>query len=1853
MKTFTRSKKGRTHTFLFAFLSVNLLLASLTGTAQSGEACFANQNVPGQVWAHAVWTTNPNQTITVRMYLSKNYVDNTYGNNAIGWPGGHTFNQLVGSDNLGWSFKDANGVVRLAFKQDYISASNAFPSGYGTLGFGGDGDSPTVGSASDVVSFKTSLDKNFNDYGYVLTQNSPATDPNYTPNPQYPNWIYDVWYEVTIKQSAFGAAGFGTPSIASVHASPSKTNNSTVIPVPCQSSVGDYVWYDLNGNGIQDSGENGVAGVTVTLNKPDGTTITTTTNASGFYQFTNLSPGNYSVSFPTSLPGGYGLTMSGAGIDESKDSNPNQGSGNTSSISLAPNTTNMTIDAGYVISNLSLGNKVFLDINRNGTYDAATDGNIQNATVKLYQDVNNDNIPDGGPVATTTTNSNGIYGFSSLAPGNYIVGVVMPSPYTITTINGGDPDNDIDNDNNGMTISGGEARGRSISLSSGNEPGNSNINNTYDFGFYNPQTPPDGGGNCFSSANGNPNVGANSYWVYNQSNNTVTIRVVFSKGFVDNTYGTNAVGWPNGHTFSNLTGSDNLTWSILDANGVEKLRFQQDYISSSNAFPSGYGTLGFGGDGNNPTVGNASDVLAFRTSLSENFNSYGYVLTTNSPATDANYSPNPQYPNWIYDVWYEVTVDASAFGAAGFGSVNVASVHASPSKTGNNTEILINTPCNNACIGDRVWNDENKNGIQDAAEVGVAGVVVTLYDENGAIVRSTKTDAYGIYKFCGLETGLNGKNYQVRFTPPPGYIFTTQNADNKGTSGAENSDANPSTGKTGNIMVSGSGSSANITYVDAGIVATASNCIGDFIWNDLDKDGVQDVGEPGIAGVTLTLYNNNGAVIYSTITDNNGHYSFCDLTPGNYSVGISVPPGYQHSPQDAGGNDNTDSDINPSTGKTGTITITTTSNFTIDAGLTTSPTTKAAIGDYVWNDLDGDNLQDANEPGVPNVTVQLYTSANVLVSTTTTDGFGYYIFNDVTPGNYYVKFSNLPSGFIYVSADAGSNDYIDSDVNNVNGSGTTASFPVLADNIYTQYDAGIRNTSILNAIGDFVWYDLDKDGIQDANEPGVPGMTVTLYNSFNGSLIKTTTTNAKGYYLFTDLPSGSYTVGFSNMAAGYDFAPQDQGANDATDSDVNPGTGRTGTINIIGNGNFIYTVDAGIVSNANTFDTKGTIGDFVWNDINNNGIQDAGEPGVQGVTVTLYGADGLTVLSTTTTDALGYYQFANLPAGTYIVGFGGLPAGYSFGTANAGTDDAKDSDADAGTGKTGAISLASGQINTTIDAALRYTGAQSSIGNFVWNDLNGNGHQDVNEPGVPGVSLQLLNSSNAVIASTVSDSKGFYQFTNLSAGTYKIKMNNLPAGFDLTTKDAAPANDATDSDADQTTMMTGSISLPANTSDQTWDFGLRSATTGSIGDFVWNDYNNNGLQDQGEPGVAGVLVTLNDATGQTISSAVTDANGFYLFVNVAPGSYKVAFSGIPASSTFASKDAGSDAADSDANPATGETDVFMLLAGQSNMTIDAGLISKFAGVGDYVWKDINSNGIQDAGEPPMGGITVILYNSANQPVASAITNGNGYYFINNIPVGGACETFTILFTDKPLNSFFTVKHAGGSTTENDSDAGVANGRTDGFILCPGVVRMDIDAGIIPSSPSTLPVSKLDLFVTLENKISKLKWVTLDEVNTDYFVIERSTDGTNFSAVYNKGAAGNFAGESVYFQDDNISMLMQYPVIYYRVKMINLDNSFKYSSIVSVRLSQKNLVTAWPNPFAGEIKVSYLSQGNASVQVRLMDNSGKIVSMNSFQVVNGMNQLSVQGTGSLPAGIYIIEVSNPVSGMKFTQKMVKE
>ncbi|PKK84781.1 MAG: hypothetical protein CVT49_01105 [candidate division Zixibacteria bacterium HGW-Zixibacteria-1] len=113
----------------------------------------------------------------------------------------------------------------------------------------------------------------------------------------------------------------------------------------------------------------------------------------------------------------------------------------------------------------------------------------------------------------------------------------------------------------------------------------------------------------------------------------------------------------------------------------------------------------------------------------------------------------------------------------------------------------------------------------------------------------------------------------------------------------------------------------------------------------------------------------------------------------------------------------------------------------------------------------------------------------------------------------------------------------------------------------------------LAAIGDFVWHDMNMNGIQDDGEPGVPGVTVNLYDC-QDVLIGTMMTDANGYYLFDNLIPGDYYVEFI-LPNGYSFSPQDQGMDDAMDSDADVTTGKTICTNLEP-GETDLTWDAGI-----------------------------------------------------------------------------------------------------------------------------------------------------------------------------------------------------------------------------------------------------------------------------------------------------------------------------------------------------------------------------------------------------------------------------------------------------------------------------------------------------------------------------------------------------------------------------------------------------------------------------------------------------------------------------------------------------
>lgn len=224
------------------------------------------------------------------------------------------------------------------------------------------------------------------------------------------------------------------------------------------------------------------------------------------------------------------------------------------------------------------------------------------------------------------------------------------------------------------------------------------------------------------------------------------------------------------------------------------------------------------------------------------------------------------------------------------------------------------------------------------------------------------------------------------------------------------------------------------------------------------------------------------------------------------------------------------------------------------------------------------------------------------------------------------------------------------------------------------------------------------------------------------------------------------------------------------------------------------------------------------------------------------------------------------------------------------------------------------------------------LGDFVWHDQNADGVQDAGESGIPNVTVHLLDCEGNFIAEDITDGDGLYLFDSLAEGEYLVKVFP-PAGFSISP--ANQTNDAEDSDADSTGLMS-CTTLDSGETDLTWDAGLY--VRAAIGDFVWIDSDNDGIQDLGESGVAGATVNLYDCVGALIGSMPTAADGSYLFTDLIPGSYNLEFI-LPDGFSFTLQDQGADdGQDSDANPVTGRTVCTTLDSGEIDRTWDAGLV---------------------------------------------------------------------------------------------------------------------------------------------------------------------------------------------------------------------------------------------------------------------------------------------------------------------------
>ena len=870
--------------------------------------------------------------------------------------------------------------------------------------------------------------------------------------------------------------------------------------------------------------------------------------------------------------------------------------------------------------------------------------------------------------------------------------------------------------------------------------------------------------------------------------------------------------------------------------------------------------------------------------------------------------------------------------------------------------------------------------------------------------------------------------------------------------------------------------------------------IGNRIWLDADGDGVQDPGEEPIAGVTVRMYDEAGTLVGTAVTNAAGEYYFTstlaeaangganpDQYGGNlkantaYTLRLDKPTDYATggplyglalTSTDSGSLAATDQDdaIDNDSSPQGTGTDWGTDLFpridvaphvpgAVDHTLDFGFVTLVAMGDYVWIDADRDGVQDAGELPLAGVTVTLFEADGVTPAldafgrpaTAVTAADGSYFIDALLPGEYRALFTP-PSGYVTTTDGAGTSS---TDSNPDPATGLTPVFSItraVSGDTVLDTDAGTMaafvNPTIdagfvpVVSLGDYVWFDVNHDGVQDATDVPLEGVTLSLTDELgnpvydlDGNLVGPTTTDADGYYEFTNLGPGTYTV-TATTPTGLQATVSGAGTG-ATDSS----TGSATSALLDTAGEHDPTLDFGFWA------PRVSVGDYVWLDLDHDGVQEAGEPPLSGVRLSITDIDGNPVLDVfgrpvgdTFTDADGLYSFDDLPVGQYIV-TATTPAGLAPTIAGDGSDPL-----DSSTDFAVSVDLtADGDRDPTLDFGFYVP--PPAIGTKVWLDSDRDGLQDVGEPGIAGVTLTLKDSLGNILATTTTDADGNYLFDDTDGLVFGEAFSveiTYPPGYVPTT-----AGDGT-SPVDSSTGVATSIVLTSGTPvDLTLDFGLVPKV--SVGDLVWLDSDRDGVQDVGEPGIAGVELALTtaagdpvvDLDGNPVGTVLTDADGHYLFANLPPGEYTVAVVTPPPGLIPTTPSSGSDPA---SDSSTGSADSGVLdQPDQADLTLDFGFVPPRVSVGDYVWLDLDRDGVQDAGEPGIEGVELTITDADGNPVTDVngdpvgpvLTDADGYYLFADLPPGQYIVSIT------PPAGLLPTIAGDGSAPASDSSTGSA------------------------------------------------------------------------------------------------------------------------------------------------------------------------------------------------------------------------
>ena len=493
----------------------------------------------------------------------------------------------------------------------------------------------------------------------------------------------------------------------------------------------------------------------------------------------------------------------------------------------------------------------------------------------------------------------------------------------------------------------------------------------------------------------------------------------------------------------------------------------------------------------------------------------------------------------------------------------------------------------------------------------------------------------------------------------------------------------------------------------------ATFCISGVKFEDRNGNGIQDAGEPPLAGVEIRVTGDSG-VVFSTLTAADGSFQICGLALGEgYKISEVVPFGYSQT----GPLDGTVAHRVFARGGSFFIEVCEGDLSGLGFGNQLIPN---AIGGVKYEDLNANGRRDPGEPGLAGVTIRLTPAAGGTAQTATTDANGNFLFTNLPPGNYVLT-ETVPAGFTQTEPASATGAI------NV----TLASGGSSINNTFGNFRGILTGT-----ISGVKFLDVNGNGVRDPGESGQGGVTITLTGPA-GFTARTATTAADGTFSFTGVPFGAYTLSETVPGGFRQTVPASPGT-----IPVNLFFGQgTSALNVFGNQALFASISG----------TK-------FNDANGNGVRDPGETGMSGITIRLTPSSGAAL--TATTDASGNFSFTNLAAGSYVLSEV-VPPGFVQtlppppGTAT--------------------FNLVAGQTVTGVLIGNLAAPSTGSISGTKFLDLNANGVLDTGDRPFPGI-VFVLTDAVGVQRQATSDASGNFTFTNLPPGTYTL-TEILPPNF--------------------------------------------------------------------------------------------------------------------------------------------------------------------------------------------------------------------------------------------------------------------------------------------------------------------------------------------------------------------------------------------------------------------------------------------------------------------------------------------